>query len=66
MTLKTEWKIAKWLYRHGPTKRIDIPKWFLCDMAGYFGSITATAIITMDIAEIEIAIAATTHQNASL
>lgn len=36
MTLKTEWKIAKWLYRHGPTKRIDISKWFPCDMAGRY------------------------------
>lgn len=36
MLLKTEWKIAKWLNRHGPVCRTDIPKWFPAEMAGTY------------------------------
>lgn len=34
MTNKLEWKIAKWLKRHGETKRSNVPKWFPDRLSG--------------------------------
>jgi len=28
MTAKNDWKRAKWIKKHGPTKVCDLPKWF--------------------------------------
>lgn len=36
MTNSDEWKIAKWLVKHGPTKRSNVPVWFPHGLTGKY------------------------------